>query len=68
MLIFTKKRRMSFKFSLKWLCFIATGIIFGQVEEINPPDFEGDYWIYALGPLITINKIEYQIRIRNSVY
>jgi len=39
LLIFTKKRRMSFKFSLKWLCFIATGIIFGQVEEINPPDY-----------------------------
>jgi hypothetical protein len=29
---------MSFKLSLKWLCFIATGFIYGQVEEVNPPD------------------------------
>ncbi len=30
---------MSFKFSLKCLCFIATGFIYGQVEEVNPPDY-----------------------------
>ncbi len=30
---------MSFKFSLIWLCFIATGFIYGQVEEVNPPDY-----------------------------
>ena len=30
---------MSFKFYLKWLCFIATGFIYGQVEEVNQPDY-----------------------------
>jgi len=27
-------------------------------EEISPPDFEGDYWIYKLGPIITVNNNE----------
>ena len=30
---------MSFKSSLKWLCFIATGFIYGQVAEVNPPEY-----------------------------
>ena len=30
---------MSLKFPLIWLCFIATGLIYGQVEEVNPPDY-----------------------------
>ena len=30
---------MSFKFSLLWFCFAVTGFIFGQVEEVNPPDY-----------------------------
>lgn len=29
---------MSFKFSLNWLCIIATQFIFSQVAEVNPPD------------------------------
>lgn len=29
---------MSLKITLNWICFIATGFIFGQVNEVNPSD------------------------------
>lgn len=30
---------MSFKIPLIWLCFIASGFIYGQIEELNPPNY-----------------------------
>jgi len=30
---------MSLKLTLKWFCFIATGFIYGQVAEMNPPEY-----------------------------
>ncbi|WP_298554836.1 type IX secretion system plug protein domain-containing protein [uncultured Algibacter sp.] len=30
---------MSFRFFLKWFCFIATGFVYAQVAEVNPPDY-----------------------------
>ena len=30
---------MSFKFLLIWLCLITSGFIYGQEDEVNPPDY-----------------------------